>query len=378
MKKGLRIAICAPNQHSGSETFIANHIAHLPSEIFFLYGGWLPLSYNGKPLSACVSKSASQRIIKDLFRRKVVQDSKENILKKFLIENKINVVLCEYGVTGVHVGRVCLEAGIPFVVHFHGFDAYHKDTISQYTEKYRSVLNKSAAVIAVSVDMKKQLVNIGIEESKIHLIHYGVDTSLFNPSERTDFSYSFIGVGRFVSKKAPHLTILAFAKVLKEFPAARLTLIGDPGLGNSPELLITCKQLVKALNISDRVIFPGWMPHAEIAQMMKESEVFVQHSVISDSGDSEGTPNTVIEASASGICVIATRHGGIPDVVHHGETGYLCNEFDVNEMSELMIAALRNPSETKRMGRVGAELVKRNFDLAQQLNKLYLVLERAK
>jgi glycosyltransferase involved in cell wall biosynthesis len=377
MKKSLRIAICAPNQHSGSETFIANHVAHLPGEIFFLYGGWFPFNFNGKPLTASVKSWPLQGFIQKILGNKTVPESRETLFKKFLIENKIDVVLCEYGLTGVHVAPVCIEAGIPFVVHFHGFDAYHHSTLEQYGEKYKTVLNKAAAVVAVSADMKKQLVKVGIEENKIELIHYGVDISLFSPPVNKQFTPSFIGVGRFVSKKAPHLTILAFAEVVKEFPDARLTLAGDAGLGNAPELLITCKQLVKALHITDRVSFPGSVQQQEIARLMKESGVFVQHSVVSDSGDSEGTPNTVIEASASGLCVIATSHGGIPDVVVHEETGYLCDEFDVKTMAAMMKKALQDPARTLSMGEAGAQRIRSNFDLSQQLNKLYEVLERA-
>ncbi|MCE2772721.1 MAG: glycosyltransferase family 4 protein [Bacteroidetes bacterium] len=346
MKKSLRIAICAPNQHSGSETFIANHVAHLPGEIFFLYGGWFPFNFNGKPLTASVKSWPLQGFIQKILGNKTVPESRETLFKKFL-------------------------------VHFHGFDAYHHSTLEQYGEKYKTVLNKAAAVVAVSADMKKQLVKVGIEENKIELIHYGVDISLFSPPVNKQFTPSFIGVGRFVSKKAPHLTILAFAEVVKEFPDARLTLAGDAGLGNAPELLITCKQLVKALHITDRVSFPGSVQQQEIARLMKESGVFVQHSVVSDSGDSEGTPNTVIEASASGLCVIATSHGGIPDVVVHEETGYLCDEFDVKTMAAMMKKALQDPARTLSMGEAGAQRIRSNFDLSQQLNKLYEVLERA-
>ena len=61
MKDNIRIAICAPNQTSSSETFIANHVNGLQGEIFFLYGGWLPVSYDNTPISSCLETKNNKR-----------------------------------------------------------------------------------------------------------------------------------------------------------------------------------------------------------------------------------------------------------------------------------------------------------------------------
>jgi glycosyltransferase involved in cell wall biosynthesis len=336
MKKKLRIAICAPNESSSSETFIANHVHKLQGEIFFLYGGWIPTSYQGNSLLKRYqepTKGLATRILRRLKLAALPKKLDGKIaFELFLKEFKIDVVLAEYGITGVHVGPICKKLNIPFVTHFHGFDAYHFETLKANGENYRTLLKDSASVIAVSEHMKKQLGIIGIPEEKIVLIHYGVDVEMFSLAEKKSFNETFLAVGRFVTKKAPHLTILAFAEVLKEFGKAHLIMAGDAGLGNSNELLIACKQLVKALRIDAQVTFTGAVSQKEISLLMKKSTVFVQHSVTSDTGDSEGTPNSVIEASASGLCVVSTKHAGIPDVVVQGETGFLCDEFDFRTM----------------------------------------------
>ena len=376
----MKIAICAPNQSSSSETFIANHVNRLNGEIYFLYNGWLPTMYNGNPILHAHRKTISARIIRIIKRLRKKKEGVSDVavaFEGFLKRHKIDVVLAEYGTTGAAIGPICKKNGIPFVVHFHGFDAYHHETLKSNSQNYKKMFKSAAAVVAVSEHMKNQLVSLGCPENKIELIYYGVDTELFRALKKKQFHKTFISVGRFVPKKAPQLTILAFSKIIRDFPDARLIMAGDGGLGNNHELWIACKQMASAIGVESNVTFTGAIPHDEVSRLMKESDVFLQHSVRSETGDSEGTPNSVIEASGSGLCVVATKHAGIPDVIVHNETGFLCKELDVPQMAEYMKECLRNPEKTIQMGKSGAERIIKNFDLSIQLDKLLYVLKSA-
>src|SRR5262249_29879937 len=145
-------------------------------------------------------------------------------------------------------------------------------------------------------------------------------------------------------KKAPHITLTAFSQVHRRYPDAQLRMVGEG------PLLEACKGLVVQLGITGAVTFLGAQPHAVVQAEMRAARCFVQHSVEAPSGDCEGTPLGILEAGASGLPVVGTRHAGIPDVVIEGETGLLVNEYDVAGMAEAMTKLLEEPLLAGRMG----------------------------
>jgi glycosyltransferase involved in cell wall biosynthesis len=295
----------------------------------------------------------------------------ERSLAAILRRDRTDVVLAEYGPTGVAMVGPCHIARVPLVVHFHGYDAYRYDLLEQYGTRYSDLFLRAAAVIAVSDDMRRQLVGLGAPEQRVHHIACGVDVDLFDECSPEDNPPRFLAVGRFVDKKAPVLTLLAFAGAARSFPDAHLSMIGDGPLRT------TCEDLSVALGIGDRVSFPGVVEHAEVAREMARSRCFVQHSVRPPSGDSEGTPVAVLEASASGLPVVATRHGGIPDVVADGITGVLVAERDVEGMAEAMIEFANDPGLAGRVGASGRNRVRNRNRLDIALDRLRSVVGEA-
>ena len=104
---------------------------------------------------------------------------------------------------------------------------------------------------------------------------------------------------------------------------------------------------------------------------------FVQHSVEAAGGDREGTPVSVMEAGASGLPVVATRHGGIPDVVVDGETGFLVNEHDTDAMAAAMCRLVSEPALAARLGCAARDRVRNNFSIEQSMSRLWTVLANA-
>jgi len=179
---------------------------------------------------------------------------------------------------------------------------------------------------------------------------------------------TFFGIGRFVDKKAPYLTLLAFREVLEKAPDAKL-IIGGDGI-----LLNTCRNIMKAYDIDKSVSFPGILKPEETIMFMKNSLAFVQHSVIADSGDSEGTPVGVLEASAAALPVISTYHAGIPDVIINNETGILVNEYDIHAMAAGMIKLIEDKALAKSMGLAGRERIKNHFSMDKYISTLRNVI----
>jgi glycosyltransferase involved in cell wall biosynthesis len=285
--------------------------------------------------------------------------------------HRIQVVLAEYGFTGVAVAEACRLTNTPFVVHFHGYDASAQEILDEFADRYRAMFLQTRAVIAVSRTMIEQLVHLGCSRQKLVYCPYGVDCERFVGSLPSQSEPVFLAVGRMIEKKAPHLTILAFWKLLREVPEARLRIVGGS------DLFGVCRDLVKALGIEDAVSFLGFQNHERVQREMRQARAFVQHSVIAHNGDREGTPVAVLEAAASGLPVVATRHAGIPDVVQDGYTGLLVDEHDIDGMANHMRTLALDADLAAEMGRNAAQYTRRFFSTDRSIDRLGKILDAA-
>jgi glycosyltransferase involved in cell wall biosynthesis len=366
------ICIVSPNKDVYSETFIRAHIERLPANVMSLYGYPLPNYFDedGVLYSSSSSVNRIYNVIGQRFFNLSDKALHEMAVKKFLIKNKVDIVLAEYGHTGVAVMEICKEVNIPLIVHFHGHDAYRKNILNSVGEKYPKLFKIAAGLIVVSQDMRDQLIKLGAPVEKTIVNPYGVDISQFKGGNPLKAPIIFVAVGRFVDKKAPYLTLLAFNELLASFPESRLIMLGDG------PLLEACIQLSQALSISHAIDFRGSSSHLEVAESMRLSRAFVQHSIVTGSGDSEGTPVAVIEASAVGLPVVATRHAGIKDVIVDGETGFLVAERDIMGMAESMKMLAKDPKLAAKLGKEGRERVKNDFSMDDSIGRLWNVIQR--
>jgi glycosyltransferase involved in cell wall biosynthesis len=177
-----------------------------------------------------------------------------------------------------------------------------------------------------------------------------------------------LAVGRFVDKKCPDLTIAAFAAAARRHPEARLRMIGDG------PLLEPCRALAKRLGVEAQVSFLGPQPPDVVRQQMQHARAFVQHSAEAPTGDSEGLPVSILEASASGLPIISTRHAGIPEVVLENETGVLVDERDIVEMTAAMVRLIEDPALAGRMGEKGRARVAAEFAIERTIGGLWQIL----
>jgi glycosyltransferase involved in cell wall biosynthesis len=143
------------------------------------------------------------------------------------------------------------------------------------------------------------------------------------------------------------------------------------------DLLESSRQIVRALGISENVEFAGPLTPADVAATMRNARAFVQHSLRTTDGDSEGTPVALLEAGACGLPVVSTRHAGIKDVVCEGETGFLVDEGDIDSMAEYMIRLAENPGLAAGLGRRFRQHVVANFSLNDSIERLWKILQCA-
>lgn len=364
----MNLAIISTNKAQYSETFIHNHVRRLPANIHFLFDGYLPKKYStDKGLTSHEIKNYNTKVT-SLFKRwkdKEQETELINQLADYITQNHIDLILCEYGPSGVAMLQVSKKINVPMIVHFHGYDAYRDDILTSYGKYYPALFKHAKAVIAVSSHMCRQLEKLGCDPAKLHQLTYGIDTDIFYTRTNVEKQITFVACGRFVEKKGPQLTIKAFAEVLRKKSGVTLVMIG------AGELLEECKKLAKDLGIKQAINFTGEADQTTIAEIYSRSSIFVQHSITTAINDSEGTPLAVLESGACGLPAVSTYHAGIPDVITEGENGFLVKEGDINSMTEKMLLLANDPELAKSMGRKAADLVNSKYKLDNYTNALW-------
>lgn len=359
------VCIVTPYLPAVSETFIRGHVDRLPARTVLVHG-WPPSVGDAPVLSWPL------RVGYKLRKRLSGNGGGGDVTVAYIAafrRFRTEAVLAEYGTTGVDVMEACRKSEIPLIVHFHGYDASVHEVLAKHADDYLKMFGQAAAIIAVSRTMERKLISLGAPSEIVHYNPCGISCQQFCGAEPQNAAPLLLAVGRFVEKKAPQLTLRAFAQAHQASPEARLRMIGDG------PLLDECRSLVKDLKIDSEVTFLGAQPHTVVQEEMRLARAFVQHSVQASNGDCEGTPVGILEACASGLPVIATRHAGIMDVVVEGRTGFLSDERDVHGMTHNMLQLIRDPELAGRMGRAARERVENHFSQEQSDGRLWAIIE---
>lgn len=257
-------------------------------------------------------------------------------------------------------------AGVPVRIHGeHGRDVGDLDgsnvTYQRVRRFYRPFVNY---YLALSQDLREYLTTqIKVPEDKVLQVYNGVDTDRFHPA-RLDQSipgcpfsrhdHWIVGtVGRMQTVKDQPMLARAFIRALEIDSSLsrrlRLVMIGDG------PLRAECKQLLDAAGISDLAWLPG--ERNDIAEIMGGLDCFVLPSL------AEGISNTILEAMASGLPVIATDVGGNADLVTSGITGQIVPAGDPEALANQIIKFANAPGQAKIMGRRGRERVEEKFSM---------------
>lgn len=357
----IKIGHFSPSKNPYSETFIQAHKKFLKGKVFYYYGQrYSKQLEGGKQLVNNYYRIYFK--LKQLALRKPGSYFLKKLVLKSLIKNKINILFIEYGNHAFDVLELLHEINLPVIIHFHGFDSSVYSEIKRCNH-YKEVFERATYVVAVSKKMKQVLEGFGCPSNKIIYSPCGPQEEFYTVLPKFA-KKQFLSVGRFVDKKAPYYTIMAFKEVFKVHPDAKLFMAGDGALFN------TCKNIVEYYRLGDNVRFLGVIDKIQIKKLFEESLAFVQHSITAESGDTEGTPVSVMEASLAGLPVISTKHAGIPDVILHQKTGLLVEEHDVLQMTQYMLSLLENFELAKQLGQSGKEYIHRNFSLSHHISTL--------
>ncbi len=373
------LVIAAPSFDAPSETFIRSQVRNIcPGETALICFSDKLGELSGLPAIADVQprwQSATswparlRRIAERELAAQVrpeIYGRRRDAVVEFLRAHRPSAVLAEYGPTGCLLAGVCAEAAVPLYVHFHGYDASMLLRKARWRRHYRKLFRHAAGIVVPSRLLADNLLRTGCPADKLHVGAYGVDAEVFSETVRRP--QRLVAVGRLVEKKAPLLTISAFAQIADRFPEARLDIVGDG------ELAASCRKLVEDLGLAGRVNLLGKRDSGTVADLMANASIFVQHSVTAANGDCEGTPVAVLEAMSSALPVVSTRHSGIADAVQHGVTGLLVEERDVEGMAAGIAGLLADPDRAAEMGRAGRRRVLDHYTVQSSSDRLRAVM----
>jgi len=260
-----------------------------------------------------------------------------------------------FGNVAVHWLPLLRKIDIPVVVSFHGADVAGAIAGPAYAAARGEVFARADVIACRSTALAERVAAMGADQGKTRVTRTVIpDSKVPLRALSAVASHTILQACRLVPKKGLVTTLHAFARVCKKDATARLTLAGEGPM--ETEL----RALAAELGVADRVRFAGFLPQAQLADELARAAIFV-HPSESIAGDTEGVPNSMLEAMAAGVPVVATRHGGIVEAVVDGTNGFLVPERDDEMLADRMAVLLEDSDLNARMGCAARDAVQQGY-----------------
>jgi len=226
----------------------------------------------------------------------------------------------------------------------------------------KKLMKRSDALIAVSLYTKNELTELyDVDEEKINVIYNGVDTQKFKPNRdrvglRLELGLEeeqkiILCVGRLYYRKGIATLLQSIPEVVQKFEDAKFVISGK-GFKKNEERFRT---LAERLKIKKSVMFLGYVPDEKLPDLYAASDIFVLPALY------ENFPFAILEAQSTGLPVISTKVGGIPEFLTNNKNGLLVDPGDPEQLAQGIMTLLRDPELAEELGRCGRRLVKEKF-----------------
>jgi colanic acid/amylovoran biosynthesis glycosyltransferase len=290
----------------------------------------------------------------------------------FINKSQYDIIHCQFGTLGM-VGLALKEAGIiqgKLMTTFRGID------ISRYVAEkgeiaYQPLFKKGDFFLANCEFFRQKALSIGCNHARIVVHGSGIDCQKFTFKPRCLNNAETVRIattGRLVEKKGITYCIEAIAQLIPDYPNLEYNIIGDGEL--RPEL----EALIHKLKLDKFVKILGWKNQQEIIEILENSHLFLAPSITAQDGNQDAPVNTLKEAMAMGLPVISTYHGGIPELVEDGVSGFLVPEKNTEAITEKLRYLITHSEQWPAMGKSGREKVLANYDkvkLNDELVQIY-------
>lgn len=252
----------------------------------------------------------------------------------------------------------------PLVVSVHGFDITRP--LSSGKRPYGRLFRYADRIVVTTEFMMQQTLSLGCPSQKLRRNLIGLPLADFPFRPRTwrpGEVLRLLTVSRLVEKKGIRYAIEAIAKLRRRGLQVSYTVMGHGPLYRQ------LSKLAADLGISDAITFMGAASRAEVIAQMNLAHLFVFPSCTAADGDQEGQGMAALEAQACGIPVVASRHGGIPEIVLDGRTGLLVPEKDASAIASAIESLLARVDQWPNIGAQGRAFVASAFTLEQHTDR---------
>ncbi len=304
----------------------------------------------------------------------IVYRGEYGVIAKLLERRHADLMHVYFGHTGVHLLPFIQRWPRPVVVSFHGMDIQTRAHDANYETKLRDLLQAATLVLARSDSLLDRLRELGCPESKLRMNRTGIPLDQFPYVAREsprDGSWHFVQACRLIEKKGIDDALHVFAEFNAKFPNAHFTIAGDGPLRGELE------KLAHDLGLHDKVTFAGFLKGPELRALYHRAHIFIHPSRMTADQNQEGVPNSMLEAMATGLPVIATLHGGIPEAVRHNISGILVAERDRAALLDAMLKLTSASCLWHDISEAASSDVRDKFESTAQIAKLEAVYDEA-
>lgn len=358
MEKILFVTNDFPPQAGGIETFIEGLIRQVPN------GSVVVHTSTQHPLA---TQEAFDQKIYDQMGVVVVRDRQKILLPTPALVKRVAGTIHAHAITNVVFGAsvplglmapALRKLGVTKMVAItHGHEVWWSK-VPFFAQALKRVA-RNVDHLTYLGSFTKSAISKAIDESdKRKLVHLppGVDIETFHPEKREAARKIILCVGRLVQRKGQDVLIEAMARVRETHPDAHLLIAG---VGKYEGKL---RALVAKRGLGERVTFTGRVPHSELPALFRSADIFASPTRNRFGGlEVEGLGIVYLEASASGIPVIAGASGGAPDAVQAGVTGVIVDGRDVSQVASALDELLTDSEQRKAMGARGREWMEREW-----------------
>ena len=282
-------------------------------------------------------------------------------------------IICHFGPNGVLANKL-RQMGVltgKIATVFHGLDMSVQEYIKQNEIDYHSLFQETELQLPISHLWRDKLINLGATPNKVIVHRMGVDLKHFDykrmlsPERETKRKKVFdvFTVARFTEKKGIKYAIESLGYLPDDLPVCYKI----AGYG---KLKSELENKVKALGLSDKVIFCGALSSEQVKNEMLKADVFLQPSITASNGDMEGVPVSIMESMAIGTPVISTFHSGIPKLLENDKSGLLVPEKNAKAIAEKLHLLYKNITlnyELAEQARIKVESISDIKKLNEQL-----------
>lgn len=374
VRRGANVSIVAASCGHGIERSELDELSDLGIQI--LHTRLVPRGF-GTGTAAAALLLWKPRLLGDLLqprpwnRRELITTS---LIAKKIASVKADVLHVHFGTLAARLNRLSRHvSGVPpMITSWHGYDANIIPKI-RGSDMYLDFFRSNGIHTIGSCFMRNRLLELGAQEASLSIVPMGIDLQKFAYIERSRLENAplrLLSVGRLTEVKGHAQLIEAVHRLAQRDISVQLRIVGEGDLRE------TLERLIRKLSLQETVVLIGAIQSQQVVEEMHSADVFVLTGIEASDGRVESQGVVYAEAQATGLPVIASVIGGVPDSLLDGQTGLLCQPGDVEAIARAIERFVIDPALIRTFGVNGRRYIEENFSVSVMASRFELIYER--